>query len=62
MLETDDDDGAGGGDFGIDLIGELNYQPRIAAGGRQRRLTLDRIVFAARRDRRTGQDQHGRKP
>ena len=48
-LEADDDDRARGGDLGFDVLGELQHQPRITAGRRERRLALDR-------DHRPGRD------
>ena len=46
-LEADHDDRAGGDDFGFDVLGELEHQPRVAAGRRERRLALDRVIGPA---------------
>ncbi len=43
-LEADHDDRACRADVGIDVLGELQHQPRIAAPRRKRRLALDRVV------------------
>ena len=45
-LELDHEDRAGRGHIGLDVVGELENQPGIAAGHRQRGLTLDRLRLA----------------
>ena len=43
LLEADHEDRAGRGDLGLDIVGEFEHQPGIAAGRGERGLALDRI-------------------
>jgi hypothetical protein len=45
-LELDHEDGAGRGHLGLDIVGELENQPGIAACHRQRGSPLDRLRLA----------------
>jgi len=58
-LEPDQEDGAGRGHFGLDVLGKLENQPGVAAAGRERGLALDRRCLAEAGNRRADQDQPG---
>ena len=61
-LEPDHEDGAGGRHLGLDVLGELEHQPGVAAGSRKRRLAPHRLGLADRRRGQAEQDQPGREP
>ena len=63
VLEPDHDDRAGHGHLGIDILGELENQPGVAARLREGRLALDRIRgMAGAGEYRAKQNQAGGKP
>ncbi len=58
LLEANDDNRSGRGDFGLDIVGEFEHQPGIAAGRRERGLALDRIRPAGSGRCDQQQDRH----